>query len=555
MRTSLRLITSVVASLAIIGSNPSLTAAEPANSKASLGMGLTGIADWSTEQPFIDLMKSARSWVTKCPEGQDCPFDTQEAALLDLDENGWVKSLPAPDDPKVRYRAVETFVIAEGEASRVGRYIILYDGEGALNYQGVRYEGAMSRPGRHVVVLPKNADTFSFSIRQTNPQNYVRNIRIVREQDEKSFAAGEVFNPEFLQKIAPFGTLRFMDWMATNQSKQSEWSGRPKVSDATWSAKGVPLEIMIQLANKLSADPWFNMPHLATTEYVAKFAEVVKTSLDPKLRPYVEYSNETWNWMFQQTHDNRDAAKERWGDSPEGFMQWHGMKSAEQCKSWKAVFGNDSGRVRCVISSQSSWHGLEQAALDCPLYVAEGHEPCSKAVDVYAIAGYVSGALGDPANTKLVTDWMAEPDGGIASAFAELRSGSIIGGQSGSLADVADDFRYHRAVAEKHGLQLTVYEGGQHIVGTAEAIQNDKLTEFFITLNRRPEMGALYKDLLTTWKDNGGGLFVHFVAIGGASRWGSWGSLESVTQSGSPKYDALVRYSSENPCWWKDCAR
>lgn len=555
MRTILRLITNVVAALVIFGFNPSPAKAESANAKASLGIGLTGIADWSTEQPFLDLMKSARSWLTKCGDGQNCPFDTEEAALLDLDENGWVKSLPARDDPKVRYRAVETYVISDGDQSRVGRYVILYDGEGTIFYQGARYEGALSRPGRHVVVLPKNADTIAFSIRQTNPQNYIRNIRIVREQDEQRLAAGEIFNPEFLKKIAPFGTLRFMDWMSTNHSKQSEWSGRPKVSDAMWSTKGVPLEIMIELANKLSADPWFNMPHLATEEYVAKFADLVKSSLDPKLRPYVEFSNETWNWMFQQTRDNQEAAKKRWGEHQDGFMQWHGMKSAQQCKSWKAAFGSDGARVRCVIASQTSWHGLEQGALDCPLYVAEGHEPCSKAVDTYAIAGYISGGLGDPANTKLVTDWMAEPDGGFTSAFAELRSGAKIPEASGSLADLADDFRYHHGVAEKHGLRLTVYEGGQHVVGLGEATQNDKLTEFFITLNRRPEMGELYKDLLTTWKDNGGGLFVHFVGIGASGRWGSWGSLESLAQSGAPKYDALIRFSAENSCWWKDCAR
>jgi hypothetical protein len=28
--------------------------------------------------------------------------------------------------------------------------------------------------------------------------------------------------------------------------------------------KGVPVEVMVQLANQLRADPWFNMPHQAT---------------------------------------------------------------------------------------------------------------------------------------------------------------------------------------------------------------------------------------------------------------------------------------------------
>ena len=33
----------------------------------SLGMGLSGIADWSSELPFIDLMKSARPWTGHLP--------------------------------------------------------------------------------------------------------------------------------------------------------------------------------------------------------------------------------------------------------------------------------------------------------------------------------------------------------------------------------------------------------------------------------------------------------------------------------------------------------
>ena len=465
MRAMFRSIGRLVALLVCLGCGPLFATAEPTNSKAALGTGLSGVVDWSTEHPFLDLMKSARSWITQCGEGNKCAWNTDEAGLLDLDENGWVKSLPAPDDPKVRYRVVDSYVIAGADAARVGRYIVLYDGDGQLNYGGVRYEGALSGPGRHVVVMPKGSDTFYFTIVRTNPQNYIRNIRIVREQDEQLLAAGEVFNPEFLRKIAPFGTVRFMDWMMTNQSTQSEWSNRPKVSDAIWSTKGVPVEIMVALANKLAADAWFNMPHQATQEYITKFAELVKSSLDPKLRPYVEYSNETWNWMFQQTRDNQEAAKKRWGEQPDGFMQWHGMKSAEQCKIWKTAFGTDSQRVRCVVATQSSWQGLEEGVLNCPLYVAEGHEPCFKAVDTYAIAAYVGGGLGEPDNTKQVREWMGQADAGVAAAFAQLRTGTKFKSSSGSLADLAKDIRYHRAVADKHQLQLVAYEGGQHIVG------------------------------------------------------------------------------------------
>lgn len=42
---------------------------EPAD--PALAMGLNGISDWSTEQPFVDLMKSARPWTGHLPDRWD----------------------------------------------------------------------------------------------------------------------------------------------------------------------------------------------------------------------------------------------------------------------------------------------------------------------------------------------------------------------------------------------------------------------------------------------------------------------------------------------------
>jgi len=83
---------------------------------------------------------------------------------------------------------------------------------------------------------------------------------------------------------------------------------------------------------------------------------------------------------------------------------------------------------------------------------------------------------------------------------------------------------------------------------------NEKLTKFFMELNRRPEMYDIYTQLLNSWKQAGGSLFMHFVDVGGFSKWGSWGALEYVEQKGSPKYDALMDFIDKNPCWWDGCA-
>ena len=89
--------------------------------------------------------------------------------------------------------------------------------------------------------------------------------------------------------------------MHTNGSEIRTWDDRPKPDDATFSKKGVALEVMIDLCNRQQADAWFCMPHLADDDYVRNFARTVKEQLDPSRKVYVEYSNEVWNSQFPQT--------------------------------------------------------------------------------------------------------------------------------------------------------------------------------------------------------------------------------------------------------------
>ena len=79
------------------------------------------------------------------------------------------------------------------------------------------------------------------------------------------------------------------------------------------------------------------------------------------------------------------------------------------------------------------------------------------------------------------------------------------------------------------------------------------LTNLYIAANRDARMGEAYTTYLQKWKDAGGQLFTYFVSIKQATKWGSWGALENVVQTGSPKYDALINFVSHNPCWWTGC--
>lgn len=69
----------------------------------------------------------------------------------------------------------------------------------------------------------------------------------------------------------------------------------PRRSYAT-TRGGVPVEVMVGLANRVGAAPWFNMPHTATDDYTTKFAELVRDTLRPDVAVYVEFSNEVCKW-------------------------------------------------------------------------------------------------------------------------------------------------------------------------------------------------------------------------------------------------------------------
>ena len=70
-----------------------------------------------------------------------------------------------------------------------------------------------------------------------------------------------------------------MDWGATNGSPVVEWADRAHVGDVNYATPaGVPIEVMIDLANTLHVDPWFCVPHQASDDYVRQFAALLHSA-------------------------------------------------------------------------------------------------------------------------------------------------------------------------------------------------------------------------------------------------------------------------------------
>ena len=140
----------------------SVPAAESAPAQSRLGMNLSGVVDWNTEHPFVDVFRLSRPWISQ-KKGE--PWG--KGPELELDVQGWVKRL-APDC------FAETPLLTGGHAP-AGDYICLYDGEGRVEFSSA----ARWCPGtgRMVVHIDGRKGGTFLSIRETNPQNPVRNIR------------------------------------------------------------------------------------------------------------------------------------------------------------------------------------------------------------------------------------------------------------------------------------------------------------------------------------------------------------------------------------------
>jgi hypothetical protein len=505
----------------------------------AMGMGLAGIADWETQMPFIDLMKSARPWVAHTPEEWGAwPFEDLLAGGY-LDAEGWVRALPEGAD------RVETFILNEQPREArglIGRYQVTWEGQGDVDVWGL-VSGVDDRPTRVSFDYRPGPGMVVVTLRDIDPADPIRNIRIVREDLADLHAAGEVFDPDWLEVVEDFRLLRFMDWMQTNHSTQAAWEGRPKPSDFTWAWRGVPVEVMLALANRVGADPWFNMPHMADDAYVRGFAELVRDGLDPGLVAHVEFSNEVWNFVFGQAQWAIDQAVARWGHDDDGaWMQITGLRAAEVMNIWTEVFGTEAeARLVRVIGTQAGWMGLEEPILEAPLGQAEGLPPPHLSFDAYAITGYIGYELGDAETEAQVRRMMGREDG-VERALEMIAEGSLE-------TVIEEYFPYHARVAEEYGLRLVAYEGGTHAVAHPPLNEDAAFTDFLIEVNYSRGMAELYAQMLEAWRAEGGTLFTAFVDVQGPSRWGSWGHLRHPGDM-TPRWATLLAHNAGWDVTW-----
>ena len=374
-------------------------------------------------------------------------------------------------------------------------------------------------------VTPSQAGIY-LKINASDPADPIRNIHVVMQGFEDVYET-EPFHPLFLERLGHYGSIRFMGWQRTNNSIVKDWANRTTKSTYTQAVPGgVAVEYMVELANELRVDPWFCMPHAATDDYVTQFATLVRDQLDPDLKVYLEYSNETWNHLFDQTK-YCEAEGLKLGlstSSVQAGLFYHAKRAVEIFQVWEGVFGSPDRLVR-VLASQfaNPWTG-EQVM---------GFQNAAAHADVYAVAPYFGGYLGLDAHAPQTIQMTTQE---VLDAAAADIAGTI-------LPHVQDN----ALEASAHGLELVAYEGGQHMVGVGVWQNDPTLNALFDAANVDWQMYDLYRDLLEAWQGAGGGLFMAFSACGLPSKFGRWGLIEYQDQplADAPKYSSLLDLAGE----------
>jgi hypothetical protein len=482
--------------------------------KPSLGTNLSGPADWNTELPFVDVFRLSRTWISqKQGEGWG------KGPPLELDALGWVKKL----EPNCY--AESPLMTIEGGRFPKGQYTVFYKGKGKVTFNAAKT--VSSEPGK-MIIEPDRPHGIFLQIRETDPADPIRDIRVVMPGHETTYET-QPFRPGFLDLWRGVTCIRFMDWQHTNNSTLAKWADRPTLEDATWTVKGVPVEVMIDLANELDADPWFCMPHLADDDFVRQFATLVKQKLEPERKVYVEYSNEVWNGQFQQSRwAGEQGIQLKFAEKPwEAAWKFTGYRSKQVFKIWEEVFGGTDRLVRCLPTQAANAYVSER--------VVEFQDAYQSA-DALAIAPYMTCNVpekGDKLTAAEVEKWTVDQ----AMDFMEQTS----------LPETEKWLAEQKKTADKFGLKLVCYEAGQHMVGVVGGENNEAMMKLFHEANRSERMGKLYEKYYAAWEAAGGDLLCNFSSISNWSKWGSWGLMEYYDSKPSeyPKFVSTMNWAKK----------
>lgn len=596
--------------LAQAADNPGVGLADP-----SLAVGLSGYAYYKSP-PFLNLMKQASPVSIYDADGNTVSAGVLAEAGL-LDENGYPTALLGGNETLPGWQQGYFYYVSihhpneQVQAETSGDMVIEWRGSGTVEIRDLIVSDAVTLMdadgnvigGRVTGTWPEGSGLRMVTIRDMDPDNHVRDISIVKAEYKDMYDAGAIFDPRYLATIQDHHTLRFMDWMGTNGSDVTSVADVYGMDSATWAINSrvtstpdisedsqmsipghLPFEVMVQLANEVGADPWFNIPLKADDDYVRALVSYVAEHLDEGLVAKFELSNEVWNWAygFDQV---REASLLGSGGTDEGDIraarEYYGYRSAQI----REIMTEEApGReMQLIMGTQTVYYDVARMVeTGVEAYYAEQGRSgeMSDVFDALAVTGYFSEVSSDEF-TELRSAWYAQSEALFAEGVTETKYQYFVKRAADYLANglsaldstelalirthdngeihprfedplegyLRGNFAANKEMADAWGLELIQYEADSHI---SAPDRNSPDAEWYKALNQSAEMGQLTTRMAEIFREEGGILVNDFGNVDDTSS-GLWGTRDYLADENpiSAAYDhynatAAATYGSLN---------
>lgn len=474
---------------------------------------------------YKDMKLSSSKFYTRndvyLDDGND--WDSNLIDSIQTDDDGYPLQVPFSYPISTSTDQIVAFTVGGHEmAYDTGRHVMLFDGEGQFNFVEWTYTTIDSiQEGRIVFTVDSVTENgIHIELLQTSDENHVRNIRIIKAEHEHDYLL-QPYRSGFMNRAADFTTFRFMDWSYTNDHQISNWDERitPDYHTQENYLKGMAWEYMIEMANDFHKDIWINVPHLVENEYIDSMATLFRDLLDPELTIHLEFSNECWNWIFEQTHWLNES-----GPFVGEIGKNYGYYSLRVFDRWDAIFSGQESRIKTVLA------GHDYFVIDAMDYILSQGK--GDLVDNMSYPGYVGlndddydtlDVYGNSSTADMILDML---ESNMEESFYWMQ-------------------QFKTLCPDAYGKDFVIYEGGQHITPRwfgLDTSYNQALYDAQI----HPRMYDFYTELLRYFRDSlGVTLFMNYVlASPQESSFGSWGLLENYDSSAPwpPKYQSTIDF-------------
>jgi fibronectin type 3 domain-containing protein len=514
---------------------PAQIHANPSNffpQSSRLPFGVNGDWDW------VNLINGISGWNTVGTETsvpQDASGWPMSDAGMDYDQR---KNMPwrGPDAPAINEDIAGVYKLSfTGQATIVPNTEAAVGGLLVLNQ---KYNAETNQTTADLVLLPGHS-LLQLQFLNTKrlptdqPGTGFTNMRLI--QPGYPANTSQVFTQGTLNAYQqPFASVRFLGPDAGNGYQTfygsglvtTTWQNRVQVTDAYQAglasrnnngnqSQGVAWEYMIMLANATHHDMWINIPDSADDDYVTQLANLILNGnqytrgLDPDLHVYVEYSNEVWNFSFQQYVYNLIQADIEGITVDERYME----RTFQIAHIFESVFGatNGTGRVRPVA--------LWQQETELTFFNTIGWEEQQSGL----LAKNVLYGIGE------APYYSASDTSTVGATFATMWTGSdatrraLIGWQ---------------AVATYYGLREVSYESGPGslVAGIGAYVIRDQRM-----------IPSIEHQFLDNWFAVGGDVANYYAIRGDVSEFGDWMLVEDFEHLRTPTYQAAVTVLNSQP--------